>query len=53
MKSWEILCPVCNQPVSKADIDYADKRICIDCARKEKEEMWNNNSKRGNIKWKN
>ena len=41
---WEIICPVCNQPVSKADIDFSDKLICIDCARKEKKEMWNKNN---------
>ena len=51
MLKWEILCPCCNQPVSKADIDFADKRICIDCARKEKEEMYLNKSKE-KIKWR-
>lgn len=46
-KTWEILCPHCGKPVSKSDIDFEDKRICINCARKQKEEMWEPNIKKG------
>lgn len=40
MIKWENICQCCNKPVSKADIDFEDKRICLECLRKEQEELW-------------
>ena len=40
--NWERICPVCNRSVSRADIDFADKLICLECRREEKAKMWQN-----------
>lgn len=37
---WKIVCPYCNKEVSKADIDFIDKRICLDCRIKDKNKPW-------------
>ena len=47
--SWKRACSCCNQPVSRADIDFDDKLICLKCRIKQKE---NWAKKEHNIKWK-
>ena len=45
---WERICPCCNQSVSRADIDFADKMICLECRKKQKENWI---KKEHNVKW--
>lgn len=47
---WVRLCPRCKQEVGRADIDFDDKLICIDCIRELKSLKWDKQSKWDNRK---
>lgn len=45
---WVRLCPRCGQEVGKADIDFDDNLICIDCIRELQSLEWDKKSKWNN-----